>query len=164
MIADPADRAAYLLWQTAHLVSREITTALADSDLTAAQFGALVHITREPGVSAADVARRINLTPQAVQTALRPLLGRGLIERRPHPVHRKILGIFPTEHGCQLTQTASEAVATADATMLNPFSRAESEQLRDLLRRALLSLNPTALDRSSLRSPVGTSKDTATER
>ncbi len=155
IINDPADRTGYLLWQTAHLVSREITTALIDWDLTPAQFGALVHITREPGLSSADVSRRINLTPQAVQTALRPLLDRGLLERRPHPVHRRILGIFPTEYGWQLTQTASKAVAAADATMLDTFSPTESEQLRHLLRRALLSLNPTALDRSSLRSPDG---------
>lgn len=148
---DPADRIGYLLWQTAHVVNREMTAALQPFGLTPAQFGALVHIGREPGVSAAELARRINLTPQSVQTALRPLIERSWMERRPHPVHRRVLGNFLTEDGLSATQEASGAVTSADARISAAFEGAEQEEFTSFVRRALLALNPTALDRSSLR-------------
>lgn len=148
---DPADRIGYLLWQTAHLVNREMSAALQPFGLTPAQFGALVHTGREPGVSAAELARRINLTPQSIQTALRPLIERTWMERRPHPVNRRVLGNFLTEDGLTATQQASSAVTTADARLSAAFDSAEQEQFTHYVRRALLTLNPTALDRSSLR-------------
>lgn len=148
---DPADRIGYLLWQTAHLVNREMSAALQPFDLTPAQFGALVHTGREPGVSAAELARRINLTPQSVQTALRPLIERTWMDRRPHPVHRRVLGNFLTEDGLSATQQASDAVTSADARISVAFDGTEQELFISYVRRALLTLNPTALDRSSLR-------------
>lgn len=148
---DPAERIGYLLWQTAHVVNREMTAALQPFRLTPAQFGALVHTGREPGVSAAELARRINLTPQSVQTALRPLTERSWLERRPHPVHRRVLGNFLTEDGLAATQEASDAVTRADARISVAFEGAEQEEFTNFVRRALLALNPTALDRSSLR-------------
>lgn len=151
-LSDPADRVGYLLWQSAHLVARQIASALQPFDLTPAQFGALVHTGREPGVSAAELARRVNLTPQSIQTALRPLLARQWIERRPHPVHRRVLGNFVTPDGAAATERASVAVADADARLVAGLTDAEVAAFKDHLRGALLSVNPAALDRSSLRS------------
>lgn len=150
-LVDPADRIGYLLWQTAHLVNREMTAALQPLALTPAQFGALVYTGREPGVSAAELARRLILTPQSVQTTLRPLIERSWMERHPHPVHRRVLGNFLTEDGLTATRAATDAVSNADARIVAAFDEAEQEQLLSLVRRTLLSLNPTALDRSSLR-------------
>ena len=151
-LSDPADRIGYLLWQSAHLVSRRITEALQPFDLTPAQFGALVHTGREPGVSAAELARRVNLTPQSIQAALRPLVEREWIERRPHPVHRRVLGNFLTPIGAAGAERANAAVTDADARLVREFTDVEVAAFKDHLRRALLSVNPTALDRSSLRS------------
>ena len=150
-LSDPADRVGYLLWQSAHLVSRRITEALAPFDLTPAQFGALVHTGREPGVSAAELARRVSLTPQSIQTALRPLIERDWVERRPHPVHRRVLGNFLTPDGAASTGRASAAVTDADARLVAGLTEADVAVLKDLLHRTLLSVHPTALDRSSLR-------------
>jgi DNA-binding MarR family transcriptional regulator len=151
-LTDPVDRVGYLLWQTAHLVGREMANALEPFDLTPAQFGLLVHTGREPGVSGAELARRVNLTPQSIQTALRPLLERQWMQRRPHTVHRRILGNFLTPVGVEGAERASAAVSGADAKLSAGMSDAETAQFKALLRSALLSLNPTALDRSSLRS------------
>ena len=151
-LADPADRVGYLLWQTAHLVGRRMAVALEPFALTPAQFSALVHIGREPGVSAAELARRINLTPQSTQTALLPLLDREWVQRRPHPVHRRVLGNFLTPEGQRGTERASAAVTDADAQLVADLTDGEVAALRDHLMRVLLTLNPAALDRSSLRS------------
>lgn len=153
MLEDPADRAGYLVWQTAHVVGREIAAALEAFDMTPAQFGAVVHTSREPGISAAELARRLNLTPQSVQTALRPLLDRGLMQRRPHPVHRRVLGNFLTDEGDVVAQQSSEAVAGVDGRMLAMLDPQQRVQLKALVTQVLLALNPTALDRSSVRVP-----------
>lgn len=151
-LADPADRIGYLLWQTAHLVGREISAALEPFDLTPAQFGALVHTGREPGVSAAELARRVNVTPQSIQSALRPLIERGWLERRPHPVHRRVLGNFLTEAGIEGAEQAGDAVSGADRRIVSALDGVDEERLKDAIRRALLALNPAALDRSSIRA------------
>lgn len=156
-LTDPADRVGYLLWQTAHLVSRQMTSALAPFDLTPAQFGALVHTGREPGVSAAELARRINVTPQSVQTALGPLIERSWVERRPHPVHKRVLGNFLTQVGLDAAERASDAVTQADRRITAALTTSEEQQFKDSIRAALLTLNPAALDRSSLRSEPRTS-------
>ena len=129
-----------------------MTLALEPFDLTPAQFGALVHTGREPGVSAAELARRVHLTPQSVQTALRPLLERDWVQRRPHPVHRRVLGNFLTPEGLTITERASAAVTDADAQLVAALDGDEVAVLRDHLLRVLLRLHPAALDRSSLRS------------
>lgn len=142
----------YLLWQTAHAVGRRMSVALKPFDLTPAQFSALVHTGREPGVSAAELARRINLTPQSTQTALRPLLDREWVQRRPHPVNRRVLGNFLTPEGQAGTERASAAVTDTDTQLVADLTHGEVAALRDHLMRVLLALNPAALDRSSLRS------------
>lgn len=150
---DPADRSSYLLWQTAHLAGRQLATALEPFYLTAAQFGALLHTGREPGISAAELARRVNLAPQSMQTALRPLLEREWVQRRPHPVHQRVLGNFLTPEGLAVARQASTAVTSADTLLVASLDDSEVKDLKSYLLRILLSLNPTALDRSSLRQP-----------
>lgn len=140
-LQDPAERFGYLLWQTAHVVERRLAGCLEPFGLTPAQFGLLVHTGREPGVSAAELARRLNLTPQAVQTALRPLLENGSVERRSHPVNRKVLTCFLSAEGLALTRRASEAVTRTDDELLASLTDAQAQQLRGHLRQALQSLN-----------------------
>ena len=154
-VTDPSERAGYLLWQTAHTFGRAMDDVLDEFDLTPAQFGILVHAAREPGVSSAELARRINVTPQSIQTALRPLEHRGLLERHPHPVHRKVLGVVLTDRGHDLAHRADVVINDADAAMLSGFTDDEVRQFHHFLRRAMTTLHPAALDRSSLRSPRG---------
>lgn len=142
-LPDPADRVGYLLWQTAHLAVRQLTTALEPFDLTPAQFGVLVHAGREPGISAAELARRVNVTPQSIQAALRPLVEREWVARRPHPVHRRVLGNFLTPTGLTGTEQASAAVTETDASLLASLSDTQATVFKDQLRQVLLSLNPT---------------------
>lgn len=151
MTHDPAERGGYLIWQTAHLIGRGIDNALGEFRLTPAQFGAVVHIGREPGISAAELSRRINITPQSVQTALLPLLERGWVQRRRHPVHGRVLGNYLTPEGTTVAHQAGEAVTAFDEQLLGTLSAQEQTQLKALVARLLLSLNPTALDRSSVR-------------
>jgi DNA-binding MarR family transcriptional regulator len=149
---DPVQRPGYLLWQAAHALDHNLTTALAPFGVTLLQFSCLVHITNEPGVSAAELSRRTGITPQSVQTSLKPLLANGTIERRAHPIHGRVLGIHPSDAAYEVVLKAGGVVDSVEDDLVDGFSAAEAEQLHNLLLRALTNLNPVTLDRSSIRA------------
>lgn len=148
---DPVQRTGYLLWQTFHALDQDLNAALAEFDLTLLQFSALVNIVLEPGISAAEIARRNNSAPQSVQTSLKPLLDRELIERRPHPVHGRVLGVHPLPAGAALVERAGVVVDEVESRMMRDFSASDIETLHGLLLRTLTAVHPLALDRSSIR-------------
>jgi len=151
MITDPADRIGFLMWQTAHAFGLRMAQELGELDLTAAQFGVLVHVTREPGVSAAELARRLNLTRQGIRAALQPLLDRGALVRKPHPVHRRVQGLFTTPEGEELARNADTRINATEGAMLDAFDPDDRTRFHGYIRRATEALNPAALDRTSIR-------------
>jgi DNA-binding MarR family transcriptional regulator len=150
---DPVQRPGFLLWQAAHALDLALAVGLQNFGISILQFNCLIHIGNEPGISAAELARRTGLTPQSLQTSLKQLLESGTIERRPHPVHGRVLGIYPTAAAFDLVERAGLAVDAVEDDMTDGMRPAEIEVLHDLLHRALANLNPVALDRSSIRSP-----------
>jgi len=144
-------RSGYLLYQVQHSLDHALGVALAPFDLSPLQFNGLANVNNEPGISAAEIARRNSVTPQSVQTALKPLIERGIIERRPHPVHGRVLGIYPLAAADQLVVDAGNAIDTVEKNLVAGLTDTEAAQFHDLLLAMLQHLNPQALDRSSLR-------------
>ncbi|MBF4588913.1 MarR family winged helix-turn-helix transcriptional regulator [Curtobacterium sp. VKM Ac-1395] len=151
-LPDPTGRFGYLLWQAAHLVGRVMVEALQPVELTVAQLGVLSYTAQEPGISSAELARRLFITPQSVHTAVKPLVERALLERRPHPVNRKVIGVFLTPDGIDVADQATELLDIANKQLLADFTPDAAADLRQALRRVMVTANPTALDRSSVRS------------
>ena len=149
---DPVQRPGYLLWQTSHALDGRLNAALAHFGVTLLQFSCLVYVVDEPGISAAELSRRTGITPQSVQTSLKPLVDSGTIERKPHPVHGRVLGIYPSDRAFDLVQRAGQTVDSVEDELVDGFSAAEATQLHDLLRRTVANLNPVSLDRSSIRA------------
>ena len=65
--------------------------ALEPLGVTAAQFGVLVRLQASPGLSNAELARQNFVTPQTMNVILARLEAAGLVERRPHSGHGRIL-------------------------------------------------------------------------
>lgn len=151
LITDPAERIGFLMWQTAHAFGAKMRDDLAELDLTTAQFGLLVHVTREPGISAAELARRVNLTRQGIRSALEPLLERDVIVRRPHPIHGRALGLYTTETGDALARSADARINGTEERMLQSFSDDDRRLFHQFVLQATAAINPTALDRTSIR-------------
>ena len=55
-VPDPREQVSYLLWQLAHTMQQEMTTSLAELNLTLSQLGALAHLR----------PRRIRCPPRAL--------------------------------------------------------------------------------------------------
>ena len=92
-------RIGYLLVQAHHAFAGAMDSALRTSGLSRAQFATLSVVVRQPGLSSADLARAVMVTPQAANLLVAALQRDGLIERRPHPTHGRILEIHPTAEG-----------------------------------------------------------------
>ncbi|MEU1125005.1 MarR family transcriptional regulator [Streptomyces sp. NPDC005899] len=135
----------YLAWQLSRNLAGRLERELRALDLTLAQYNALLHTVRTPGLSSADIARRSGITAQSMGAAVNQLIGRGLLRREPHPTSRRNMCLFATEKG-HAAATHADAVAgriTAEAT--SHFSPADNTTLRRLLYRLVEELNPDSL-------------------
>src|SRR4051794_21570230 len=59
----------------------------------------LAKLRSKPGLTGAELARRVGVTPQAVALLTAKLVDRGLIERRRHPRHGSVQELHLTEAG-----------------------------------------------------------------
>jgi DNA-binding MarR family transcriptional regulator len=103
-------RSGYLLRQAWHAFRGAMETALRDHGLNGAQYAVLSVLARDPGLSGADLARACNTTPQAMNGVLATLERGGLVERRPHPTHGRILQVMLTRDGEQRLAATTPAV------------------------------------------------------
>ena len=106
----PEGRSGYLLRQAWHAFRSAMEGALRAEGLTGAQYAALSVLAREPGMSGADLARACNTTPQAMNGVLATLEREGLVERRPHPTHGRILQVGLTREGQRRLEATTPAV------------------------------------------------------
>jgi DNA-binding MarR family transcriptional regulator len=100
----------YLLVQASYTLRAALAAALVPHGLSAAQYSVLSVLARDPGSSGADLARACNITPQAMNGVLATLERDGLIERRPHPTHGRILRVMLTDEGERRLEAANPAV------------------------------------------------------
>ncbi len=114
-----------------------VNDAISSHGVSTAQIGVLRQLANEPGLSGAEIARRLLISPQGVQLALKALEQRGLVERRPDPHHAKILRAYLTEEGGDVaTAAVRDAIAAHDA-VFDVLTPEEQETLRDLLARVV---------------------------
>jgi DNA-binding MarR family transcriptional regulator len=116
------------------------TAAVRPAGLTVPQYAALLVLNEEPGISAAELARRCLVTPQTMTTILRNLESAGLIERTPHPLHRHVIETRITPAGRKAHDQADERAAGVERRLSDAFTPEELDILRALLARVSESL------------------------
>ena len=112
----------YLLRQTSHTLRAALEAALLPQHLSTPQYAVLSVLARDPGSSGADLARACNTTPQAMNGVLATLEREGLIERRPHPTHGRILQVTLSDEGERRLEAANPAVRRLEAEIEDGFS------------------------------------------
>jgi DNA-binding MarR family transcriptional regulator len=111
-------------------------------ELTGAQYAALSVLRRDPALSGADLARACNTTPQAMNGVLATLSRSGLIDRRPHPTHGRILQVSLTAEGARRLESATPAVRSLEACIDEGFTAEEIATVKAWLVAAALRLGP----------------------
>ena len=114
--------------------------ALVGSRVTAAQFGVLHALRREPGLSNAELARRLAVTPQTTHTIVTGLVSAGLVVRQPHPVYVRLLALYLSNAGESVVEEAEPMVADVERRIVALLTDEEQTSFLRLLRMCASSL------------------------
>jgi len=96
-------------------------------------YALLMTIRTYPGLSGAELARRLGVTTQAVALLATKLQTRGLIERRTHPRHRNVQELHLTPAGDEALNQAEAVIVRLERQVHEILGPERYAQLRDLL-------------------------------
>ena len=133
-------RVGYELKRVQHALRLEMDEMLRGLGVTTPQYAALSVLAEEPGISNAALARRSFVTPQTMNQILVRLEAAGLIERRPHPEHGRVLQAFLTEEGERLRRDCATRVDAVEERMVGGLSEGERLGLLEMLRACSVAL------------------------
>ena len=143
---DPEDGARFAafvqLLRTAGALDRAATDALADLDLTAGAFGALLELAAaaDVGVAPSELARRLQVARRTATLYVDILARQGWAERHAHPDDRRMVLATLTPAGHRLIDDLGGAYKRRLAALVGDLSPIQAERLRQLL--TLISTEP----------------------
>lgn len=131
------DNILWLLKQAFYFSLTSVNDAVSGHGVSTAQIGVLRQLSNEPGLSGAELARRLLVSPQGVQLALTALEKRGLVERKQDPQHGRILQAFLTDEGRDVAAAVFHDAVAAHDRVFGVLTKAEQQTLLDLLGRVV---------------------------
>jgi DNA-binding MarR family transcriptional regulator len=134
----------YELKRVQHFLRLEMDAVLKELGVTTPQYAALSVLAEEPGLSNAALARRSFVTPQTMNQILVRLEAAGLVGRRPHPEHGRVLQAFLTEGGERLRGDCAKRVDAVEERMVGGLSEGDRLGLLDMLRACSAALRRAA--------------------
>ncbi|GAA1961519.1 MarR family winged helix-turn-helix transcriptional regulator [Kitasatospora viridis] len=122
--------------QTEQVLMAHHEAALRGYGLTMTQYTVLLALSREDGLSAAQLARSLGVTQQSMAGVLNTLDTKGLIGRTPSPSHAKVQLTSLTAAGHALLDQAYQEVIALERALMAAFTPDEYRELSALLERA----------------------------
>jgi len=107
--------------------------------LSVAHYSLLISVHTHPGLTGAELARRMGVTPQAVAALADRLVGRGQVERRTHPRHRRVQELHLTAAGRAVLRLADAVVAEIELKITEQLGHADTATLRAVLERVAVA-------------------------
>jgi DNA-binding MarR family transcriptional regulator len=123
----------YLLSRVMAALRPEATAALGPHDLALPEFVCMRILSKRPGRSNAELARDINVSPQAMNVVVRALQERGLVTRPASVSSGRALPAQLTAQGRSLLKRAEAAVDVADETVMAKLTPVERREFKRLL-------------------------------
>jgi len=96
-------------------------------------YAVLANLQVTPGLTGAELARVVGVTPQAIAALVSKLSGRGWIERRSHPRHGNVQELHLTDRGRSELAGANRLMADLDGYLQQSLGDENYRQLRRLL-------------------------------
>lgn len=123
------------LIRTAGALDRAATDALADLDLTAGAYGALVQLAEvgDEGVAPSELARRLAVARRTATLYVDILARHGWATREAHPEDRRMVLARLTPAGYELLEHVGSSYQARLAALLGEMSPLQAERLRQLL-------------------------------
>jgi DNA-binding MarR family transcriptional regulator len=130
----------YALKQAQSLLHLRMEEALRPLRLTVSQYSCLHHLRREPGISAATLARATFVTRQSMNAMLQQLIDRDLVARPSRAESGRALPTMLTDAGADALNSAQKLVDGVEQRMLAGLSAAERAALSHGLAACVRSL------------------------
>ncbi|WP_406234246.1 MarR family winged helix-turn-helix transcriptional regulator [Nocardia sp. NBC_01009] len=115
--------------------------------LTMTQYTVLLTLSREDSMSGAQLARACGVTQQSMATVLTGMQNKGVIDRKPSPLHAKVMIASLTPAGLDLLDHAYQEVIVLERALTDRFTSDEHKLFCEFLDRAtaaLIEQTPTA--------------------
>ena len=139
--ADETIRVSYVVARLERAIRRGINERVKPYGLTTLQYTTLSVLSRQNRpLSNAQLARRAYMTPQAMSEVIEALEEKGLIERTPHPNHRRVYPAVLTPEGSKVLALCDTAVDDLEETMLRDLDPRRRAGLVDGLTAAVRAL------------------------
>ena len=136
-VIELTDNILWLLKQAFYFTLTTVNEAVSEHGVSTAQIGVLRQLSNEPGLSGAELARRLLISPQGVQLALTALERRNLVQRKQDPQHGRILQAYLTDQGRKVAGAVVHDAIAAHDKVFGVLSRDEQKTLRELLGRVV---------------------------
>lgn len=133
-------RTTYLVKQLELAIRAGMDAIIGEFGVTALQYTALSVLARHPGLSAAQMAHRSFVSPQAGNEMVKSLERKGLITRTPDAYNRHIRRIDLTPAGHAVLSQCEVRIDRLEARMLDTLAPADIETLRKALGACVRSL------------------------
>jgi DNA-binding MarR family transcriptional regulator len=150
-VADKADRTvgasiepriSYVIARLERAVRAAINERVRPHGMTTLQYTTLSVLgSRGQPLSNAQLARRAYMTPQSMNEVIDALERKGLIQRNPHPNHRRVFPAELTAKGRRVLAACDAAVEEMEREMLRDLSPSEREALLDSLKRCVRAMH-----------------------
>ncbi|GAS87912.1 MULTISPECIES: MarR family winged helix-turn-helix transcriptional regulator [Mycobacteriaceae] len=127
----------FLIYRVTAVLQPIVAARLQPLGLTLPEFVCLRVLSTAPGQSNAELARHINVSPQAMNNVLRGLQERGVVRRPASVASGRALPAELTPDGAALLKQAEAVVHAADVAALANLSADELHELKHLLARAV---------------------------
>jgi DNA-binding MarR family transcriptional regulator len=121
-----------------------VAEALVQHELSVAQFASLILLDGSPGMSVAEVARKVSTARQSANEMLGGLERAGLVERRAHPSDRRSQQIFLTPAGRERLSQAMPTVKAVENRLSAGFTPEELAVVNAWLERMVAA--PATVD------------------
>lgn len=124
----------YLLSRVIHALRTDVTATVLDPlDVAFPEYLCMRVLSKFPGRSNAELARDLNVSPQAMNMVLRGLEERGLVTRPASVASGRSLPAQLTREGGQLLKRTDAGVRAADARLLAKLSADQRHEFKRIL-------------------------------
>jgi DNA-binding MarR family transcriptional regulator len=96
-------------------------------------YAVLANLQVSPGLTGAELARLVGVTPQAIQPLVGKLVDRDWIERRPHPRHANVQELHLTDSGQQELANADKVLSHLEGHLRTSLGEKNHQLLQTLL-------------------------------
>jgi DNA-binding MarR family transcriptional regulator len=141
-LPEPGADVGMALRQVMHSLRQNIETSLRARGIELSFVNAMVlkTLAKEPGISGAQLARRILVTAQSMNGLLKSMERLGLVVREPHPENRRTDCWYMTTFGLKEMQNAGQIVDSVMGRIRASMSKADAAKLVELLGQCAAAL------------------------